>query len=126
MEVVLLVEDEKVLQESLSMAFQAKGVDTIKASNGEEGIMKAIEAKPDAIVMDILMPKLDGFQAVEKIRNTGEWGATVPILFLTNLEPETEENFKKIAEQRASYYLIKSNVDLKEVVSKVMELIGVA
>ena len=82
MKKILIVDDQPQISKILSDLFQKKGYETILALNGEIGYRKAIEEKPDLIIMDIMMPVLSGFEATRKVRGT-EGFETIPVVFLT-------------------------------------------
>lgn len=78
--VVLLVEDEKTLSSIIMDTLEGEGFSTLQAFDGHEGLRLFIEKQPDILIADVMMPKMDGFEMVRKIRVTDK---TTPILFLT-------------------------------------------
>lgn len=113
---VLIVEDDENLRELYADAFTAAGINVIKADNGATGVTLALEHHPEAILMDIMMPVMNGHDAVAKIRED-EWGKKAIIIFLTNMSDA--ENVVHAVEKGSSEYIIKSNVPPKEVVNQV-------
>lgn len=87
---ILVVDDEKDLLDLIEYNLKKEGFDVLKAENGEEGIKIAKEHKPDLVLMDIMMPKMDGMEAVEKIRADEEL-KSIPIIFLTARSDEKTE-----------------------------------
>lgn len=87
---ILVVDDEKDLLDLIEYNLKKEGFDVLKAENGEEGIKIAKEHKPDLVLMDIMMPKMDGMEAVEKIR-ADEDLKSIPIIFLTARSDEKTE-----------------------------------
>ncbi|SMO61642.1 response regulator transcription factor [Gracilimonas mengyeensis] len=87
---ILVVDDEKDLLDLIEYNLKKEGFDVIKAENGEEGIKKAKEHNPNLVLMDIMMPKMDGMEAVEKMRADDELKA-IPIIFLTARSDEKTE-----------------------------------
>lgn len=79
---ILIVDDEESVLEILGIRLESAGYDVVKARNGNEAIMYAIKDKPDMIIMDIMMPEIDGFQATEILKSKLET-ATIPIMILT-------------------------------------------
>ncbi len=79
---ILVIEDTAAVRENIVAILQLEGYEVIEASNGEEGIAKALEEKPDLIISDILMPKVSGLEVLETIRKTKEL-ETVPFILLT-------------------------------------------
>lgn len=117
---ILIVEDEKPLRKIVSTKMRNLGYKILEATNGEEGISMAFEHKPDLILLDIFMPKVDGLEVLEKIR-TSEWGKKVPIIIFTNLEI-TNEIHEKMSKFEPSYYFMKLHTSLEEISDKVKEL----
>jgi two-component system alkaline phosphatase synthesis response regulator PhoP len=79
---VLVVDDEEYIQHILNFSFGAEGYEVVTASDGEEGVSKAREEKPDIIVMDIMMPKMDGYEACKQIK-TDPQTKDIPVILLT-------------------------------------------
>lgn len=79
---VLVVDDEEYIQHILNFSFVAEGYDVVTASDGEEGVSKAKDEKPDVIVMDIMMPKMDGYEACKQIK-TDPQTKDIPVILLT-------------------------------------------
>ncbi len=84
---ILIVEDEKPIAEIVKFNLEKEGYKTSVAYDGEEGLHKAIALNPDLILLDVMLPKLDGFQVCREIRKT----STVPILMLTAKEEEVDK-----------------------------------
>ena len=112
---VLIVEDELNLQKAIGDKIQREGWQSLVASNGEEGLRMAMTEKPDIVLLDIIMPIMDGMTMLKELRKVSK----VPVLILTNLYDE-----KKLIEafRGGSFdYLVKSNYSLNEVVEKIKE-----
>lgn len=117
---VLLVEDDEMLNAMYKAKFEKEGYTVLTAFNGSEGV-KQVEANgPDIVLLDIIMPKMDGFVALKKIKKGPN--KDVPVILLTNLGQE--EDIKKGKELGAADYYIKANHTPAEVVDKVKKLIG--
>lgn len=113
---ILIVEDERVLAGALMDKFEKEGFTTSVAFDGEEGLEAALNAHPDIILLDIIMPKMDGLTMLERLRRD-DWGANVPVIMLTNLSDEL-----KVTEaiKNGSFdYLVKSDWTINDVVDKV-------
>ena len=117
---VLIAEDELAMLNALADKFGREGCIVTKAENGEIAFNRATTEKPDVILLDILMPKMNGMEVLDKIRKGSDWGKKVPIIVLTNL-PANEKITSSIIENEPSYYLIKSDWKLYEVVEKVRD-----
>lgn len=118
---ILLVEDDEMLHTMYTQKFTKEGYEVKSAYNGAEGVALAESAKPDIILLDIIMPKMDGFAALKKIKKNPAT-AQIPVILLTNLGQE--EDIRKGKELGASDYFIKANHTPQEVVDKVKSIIG--
>lgn len=122
---VLIVEDEDFLLEALEDRFLMEGFDVLKARDGKEGLQSALDNKPDLILLDIVMPVMDGVTMLhllrEKEEKEGE-GKKVPAIFLTNLS--SAENIYGPIENISSGYLVKANWKIDDVVKKAKEVLG--
>lgn len=118
MKKILIVEDEPALLRVLIDKFTNEGFSVLEAKNGLTGLKIAQEEKPDVILLDILMPELDGMEMMRRLRDSSSYGKTVPIVILTNLDADEKITWA-VAKDEPAYYLIKSNVDMDEIVSKV-------
>lgn len=113
---VLLADDDANIRDMYSTAFTAAGINVITAVDGTECVELALKHHPDAILVDILMPKMDGHTAVSKIR-LDDWGKTARVVYLTNLSDA--ENVVTAVKQGTEKYIVKANTSLKEVVNQV-------
>ncbi|KXK26552.1 MAG: KDP operon transcriptional regulatory protein KdpE [candidate division WS6 bacterium OLB20] len=118
---VLIVEDEGPLLQALTTQFAGKEFDVFQAHNGSEGLEQAAKNKPEIILLDLNMPKMDGATFMEHLRQD-EWGKDVPVIILTNLQPD-DTIINSLARTNPAYYLIKAEWDLAGIVDKVMEVL---
>lgn len=81
---ILIVDDDKMFSDMLSEILTAEGYSVYTAHDGAEGVVRAVEKHPDLIIMDLLMPRLSGSEAIQKLREDA-WGSSVPVLLLTNM-----------------------------------------
>lgn len=120
---ILIVEDEKSLREAIVDILHLKNFLSIEARNGKEGVELAFSEHPDLILLDLIMPAMDGMTALKKIRED-VWGKKVPIIILTNLS-ETNEQFEGDKEVHTlTHYLIKSDWKLHDIVKKIEKILG--
>ncbi|MFH1207729.1 MAG: response regulator [Patescibacteria group bacterium] len=112
---ILIIEDDTVLLWALAKTLSKEGFVVHKAMNGEMGLELAIREHPDLILLDIIMPKMDGITALRKLRND-QWGKNVPVIILTNLS--AADTAKDIGD-KSQEYLIKAEWKLADVVAKV-------
>lgn len=115
---VLIIEDEDFLVQALQDNLSAKGCSIEVALNGEEAIEKINKKKPDLILLDLLLPKKDGFFVLEEVKKNPEW-KLIPIIVLSNLGEDRE--IKKALEAGADDYFVKSQHPIEEVLEKVDE-----
>jgi CheY-like chemotaxis protein len=120
---ILIIEDEKSLRGAMVDILSAKGFLVIEARNGREGVEMAVIKKPDLIVLDLIMPEMDGMTALKKIRE-GAWGKKVPIIILTNLSATNEQSVTDAVAHKLTHYLIKSDWRLHDIVKKIGEILG--
>lgn len=118
---ILLTEDDVMLHTMYTQKFTKEGYEVLSAYNGAEGIKLAEENQPAIILLDIIMPKMDGFVALKKLKKN-EATKDIPVILLTNLGQE--EDIRKGKELGAEDYFIKANHTPQEVVDKVKEVLG--
>jgi DNA-binding response OmpR family regulator len=115
---ILIVEDEATLQRSLVEFLSTEGFEAISASDGERGLELAKSEKPDLVLLDIILPKKDGYEVLTELKGD-ENTKSIPVILLTNLE--SPEDIDKAFEKGASTYLVKSNYKLEEIAKKIKE-----
>lgn len=118
---ILLVEDDEFLAELYATKLTIEGYEVFLANDGEKGVKVAKEKKPDLILLDIILPKMDGFEALSKIKADQEIKA-IPVILLTNLSQKDE--VKRGLDLGAADYLIKAHFMPSEVVKKIKQSIG--
>lgn len=119
---ILVIEDEPSLCQALCTKLSSGGFSVLKANNGQEGLETAIKEKPDLILLDIIMPIMDGITMLEKLRED-EWGKNVPVIILTNLSDD--QKVMEAIKQGSYDYLIKSNWSIIEVMDKIKERLSI-
>jgi DNA-binding response OmpR family regulator len=118
---ILFVEDESALQKTFGEVLAQEGYKVISALDGEEGLRLAQIEKPDLILLDLILPKLHGFEVLKKLKeDAGTEG--IPVIVLTNLE--SVGDVEKAVELGATTYLVKANYDLEDVLKKVKDALG--
>ena len=120
---ILVVEDEISLLKAIEEKFIHEGFEVLKARNGEEGLRMAIETKPDIILLDIIMPKMDGITMIKELRKDA-WGKNAKIILLTNLS--SPEAVTEAIQHNVYDYLVKTNWKLEAIVLKVKTMLGMA
>lgn len=115
---ILIIEDSPDVLDMYNVKFSSENYNVITAKDGEEGMKKILEEKPDIILLDIIMPNMNGLEMLKKIKDEG---IKANIIVLSNLGQEGQK--KTALELGASHYLVKANYTPAEVVDKVKELI---
>lgn len=118
---VLIVEDEPSLQRALGDHFSREGIEVLKAKNGQEGLEAALREHPGVILLDIVMPVMDGMTMLTKLRED-EWGKDAHVILLTNLV----DNKEIVEAMRTGVfdYLVKSDWKIDDVVARVKQKLG--
>lgn len=123
MKKILIVEDEISLLKALADRLTREGFSTLEAKDGLEGLNMALQEHPDLILLDIIMPGMDGMEMLEKLK-INPLSRNIPVILLSNLG-DTSKILEAI-EAGAESYLIKANVKLEDVVKVIKEKLGVS
>jgi len=118
---ILIIEDEETLKFLLSREFKGEGFDIEEAINGEEGLKKAKESKPDLILLDLLLPGIDGFEVLSRLKKDSNLEST-PVIIISNFSQE--EEIKRGLKLGAIDYLVKANLTLSDIVERVKKTLG--
>lgn len=118
---ILLIEDDPFLLSMYSTKFEAEGFEVVSADDGEKGLAAANREKADIILLDILMPKMNGFEVLEKLK-AEEKTRDIPVILLTNLNQKDE--IEKGLVLGADDYMIKAHFMPSEVVAKIRKVLG--
>lgn len=121
MKKILVVEDQKLLMQALVNSLNKADFEVIEAEDGQEGLEMAIQHHPDLILLDIIMPVMDGLTMLKKLRQD-KWGETAKVVILSNLT--NTESLETAKQENVADYLIKSNWKLDDVVIKSKETLG--
>lgn len=110
---ILIVEDHRDSREALRALFEAYGYIVVEAVNGRQGIERALAERPQLILMDIMMPEIDGFDAARRIRSTPGFERT-PIIAVTAME-----GIRELALQAGMSDYVRKPVDIRGLLRKV-------
>jgi len=121
MKTILFIEDESALQKTVGEILKQEGYEVIPALDGEVGLKLAQRKTPDLILLDLVLPKLHGFEVLKKLKENSET-KNIPVVVLTNLEGI--EDVDKAIELGAQSYLVKAQYELKELVEKVKKILN--
>jgi len=113
---VLIIEDEKMLSEMYKTKFEMEGFAVKQSFDGKDGLEKAKSGKPDIVLLDIILPKLDGFLVLKELKEDPAMKKT-PVLLLTNLGQD--DDIKKGKSLGADGYFVKANHSPAEIVEQV-------
>lgn len=116
MKKILFIEDEESLQKVMKETLEKNGYSVISALDGESGIAFAKSENPDLILLDLILPKKDGFEVLETLKENSKT-AVIPVIVLTNLEGSAD--IEKVLSLGARTFLVKSNYSLDDVLLKV-------
>jgi DNA-binding response OmpR family regulator len=118
---ILIIEDEAFLSEMYKTKFDSLGYEVVTADNGDEGLAKLRQTKPDIVLLDIIMPVVDGYSVLKTIRSEAAIKDTLVVIF-SNLGQE--EEIKKGLQLGADDYLVKSSLTPTELVAKVEKVLA--
>ena len=121
MKKILFIEDESALQKTFGEVLKQEGYEMISALDGEIGLRLAEVKKPDLILLDLILPKIHGFDVLKKLKQA-EGAKHIPVIVLTNLEGMRDVDMA--LELGATTYLVKAQYSLEEVVEKIKKAIG--
>lgn len=119
---ILVIEDEKSIRDAIVDVLNTRQFDVLEAKDGREGVEFALSKHPDLILLDLVMPGMDGMTALKKIRQDA-WGENVPVIILTNLSATNEKLIEDMVACKPTNYLIKSDWRLHDILEKVEKLI---
>jgi CheY-like chemotaxis protein len=118
---ILVIEDEASLLKSLTEFLAEEKFEVIGASDGEMGLALAKKENPDLVLLDLILPKKDGYEVLEEMKQD-ENMKKIPVILLTNLE--NPEDIEKAFAKGVSTYLVKSNYKLEDIVKKIKETLA--
>jgi DNA-binding response OmpR family regulator len=118
---ILLVEDDDSLASVYTTRLQGEGFDVRRVANGEDALAAAKTHRPDLVILDVMMPKVSGFDVLDILRNTPET-ANLKVIMLTALSQESDQERAK--QLGVDDYLVKSQVVISDVVDRIRGLLG--
>jgi DNA-binding response OmpR family regulator len=118
---ILIVEDDKFLRELIAKKLKNEGFDVVEAIDGEEGLKKIKEERPDLVLLDLILPGIDGFEVLARVKEDPNL-AQIPVIILSNLgqREEVERGLKLGARD----YLIKAHFTPGEIVEKIKNILS--
>jgi DNA-binding response OmpR family regulator len=122
---VLLVEDDRFLRDICGKKLTKEGFNVYEAIDGEQALSYVESVNPDIILLDIILPAIDGFQVLQKIRsNPNEKIAKTPVIMLSNLGQD--DDIKKAISYGANNYLVKAHFTTEDIVDKIKKILNIA
>lgn len=121
MKKILFIEDESALQKTFDDILRREGYKIVSALDGEIGLKLAKTEKPDLILLDLILPKVNGFEVLKELKGDEETKG-IPVIILTNLEGIND--IEKVLELGATTYLIKASYSLEEVIKKIKDTLS--
>jgi DNA-binding response OmpR family regulator len=121
MKKILFIEDESALQKTFRDILEKEGYQMISALDGESGLRLAKSEKPDLILLDLILPRKDGFEVLKELKED-EATRGIPVIVLTNLEDI--QSVERAIGLGATTYLVKAQYTLEEVIQKVKKALG--
>lgn len=118
---ILIVEDEPAMLLALNDTLTRQGFSVAQARNGVEGLEIGLRDHPDLILLDIIMPKMDGMTMLSKLREDA-WGKGAKVMILTNLSDE--EKVEESKKQNVFDYLVKTEWTLSDITRKIRDRLG--
>lgn len=115
---IIFIEDESELQRAVTGILAQEGFQVMAALDGEAGLKLVQKERPDLVLLDLILPKKDGFEVLRELKQD-ENTKRIPIIILTNLEGGTD--VEKVLSLGATTYLVKTNYHLEEVVEKIKQ-----
>ncbi len=112
---ILLAEDDKFIARAYQDGLTRAGYEVVSAVNGQEAIDKIKSEKPDLVLLDLIMPKKNGFEVLEEIK--ADQTLKMPVIILSNLSQDSD--IEKAKELGAVDYIVKSNFSMKEVIKQI-------
>jgi len=118
---ILLIEDDKFLRELMNKKLLTLGFDVVSAADGESGLVMIKETKPDVVLLDLILPGINGFEVLEKAKQDPEI-ANIPVVILSNLGQG--EDIEKGLALGAKDFLVKAHFTPQEIVNKLKSILG--
>ncbi len=118
--IILIIEDEELMVRMYTKLFSFEGYTVASSTDGEHGLKKAKDEKPDLIVLDIMMPKMNGLEVLEALKSNPET-SDIPVVILTNLG--NDETLKESLQLGAAGYLVKSQVTNETLIEEIKQYI---
>ena len=121
MKKIVLIEDEQILLKAMSVELLSAGLQVVSASNGEAGLALVKKELPDLVLLDLVMPKMSGFDVLKELKTDGHT-KSIPVIILSNLGQD--DDIKKGMALGAADYYVKASTDLSDISKKINTLLS--
>lgn len=118
---ILVIEDDENIRKAIETKLKSVGFNVLTASDGSEGYNTALSERPDLILLDVILPVMDGVTVLDKLR-ADAWGKDVPIIILSNLSKV--DAIEESKQKGVKHYLVKTDWKLEDVVDKIRSELG--
>jgi len=118
---ILVVEDEKVLNQIYKDKLNSSGFEVFTAFDGDEAIDMFNKNKPNLVLLDVMIPKKNGYEVLEEIRESEE-GKDTPVIMVSNLSQD--EDIKKAKDLGVNDFLLKSNIKISDMMDKIKDVLS--
>ena len=120
---ILIIEDEEPILRLLVEQFQENGFETFEAKDGEKGLKIAYNQKPDLIILDLFMPKMDGAAMLKKLRKSGKWGLGVPVIVATNFVSRASR--EEVMAYNPIDFIVKTDLRIEDLIKSVQRYLEI-
>ncbi|PSO43185.1 response regulator [Candidatus Saccharibacteria bacterium QS_5_54_17] len=118
---IAIVEDDIAIVQMYQLKFRAEGYEVAFAEDGEQGLQLIEEFQPDIVLLDLMMPVMNGTEVLKKLRKE-DWGKDLKVIVLTNMsESEAPDEMNELGVEE---YIVKSDLTPKEVTAKIKQALG--
>ena len=117
---ILIIEDDKFVRELIAQKLTEEGYEALMTVDGEEGMVQIKEKKPDLVLLDLILPGIDGFEVLSKAKTDPEL-TKIPVIILSNLGQK--EDIERGLKLGARDYLVKANFTLSEIIKKIKKIL---
>ena len=119
---ILVIEDEATLQKALNEILSKEGYEVVSSLDGLRGLELAQKENPDLILLDIILPKMDGFEVLRRIKENDKI-SKIPVIILTNLSDVND--IQKALDLGATTYLVKADFHIEDVLKKIEKVLAI-
>lgn len=117
---IAIIEDEQAITEMYRLKFESAGYAVVYAADGKKGLELIEKERPDAVLLDLMMPEMTGEEMLAAMRKT-DWGKDIPVIVLTNVSQD--DTYAALQKLGISNYIVKANYTPQEVVKAVTDLL---